>query len=110
MQPSCDPSHTLPQVPASRRPRPHEKTDYLLDTPEPRALLSRAFLGHHPIEFVYSPYISPSSEWVLSVFHGPAGLDDLESMNDIRAGEDCRHKWVPGRGLLRAECCLDMCG
>lgn len=91
LSPSCDPSHTLPQVPASRRPRPHEATDYLLDTPEPRALLQRTFLGHHPPEFVYSPYISPSSEWVLSVFHGPEqGMQDLEPISDIRAGVDTR--------------------
>ncbi|KZV76465.1 alpha/beta-hydrolase [Peniophora sp. CONT] len=91
LSPSCDPSHTLPQVPASRRPRPHENTDYLLDTPEPRALLQRTFLGHHPPEFVYSPYISPSSEWVLSVFHGTeAGMEDLETIPAIRNGEDTR--------------------
>ncbi|THH16135.1 hypothetical protein EW146_g4456 [Bondarzewia mesenterica] len=69
LSPSCDPSHTLPQVPASYRPRPHASTDYLLDTAEPRAVLQRAFLGHHPAEMVYSPYISPASDWVLSVFH-----------------------------------------
>ncbi|KAI0319304.1 hypothetical protein OF83DRAFT_1111163 [Amylostereum chailletii] len=90
LSPSCDPSHTLPQVPASRRPRPHESTDYLLDTPEPRALLQRTFLGHHPIEFVYSPYVSPSSEWVLNVFHGPQAFEDLETMENIRAGDDTR--------------------
>ncbi|KAI0261609.1 hypothetical protein BC834DRAFT_972558 [Gloeopeniophorella convolvens] len=87
LSPSCDPSHTLPQVPASRRPRPHADTDYLLDTPEPRELLSRTFLGHHPIEMVYSPYVSPASEWVLSVFHGKEGMDDLEPLgphNDTR--------------------------
>lgn len=78
-------------MPASRRPRPHEATDYLLDTPEPRALLSRAFLGHHPPEFVYSPYVSPSSEWVMSVFHGQEGLADLERLEDIRAGIDTRN-------------------
>ncbi|KAI0032882.1 alpha/beta-hydrolase [Vararia minispora EC-137] len=101
LSPSCDPSHTLPQVPASRRPRPHEETDYLLDTPEPRALLQRTFLGHHPPEFVYSPYISPSSEWVLSVFHGPAGLEDLQTVADIRQGNDTR-AWREGPGEVAA--------
>ncbi|KAI0064317.1 alpha/beta-hydrolase [Artomyces pyxidatus] len=86
LSPSCDPSHTLPQVPASRRPRPHSDTDYLLDTPEPRALMQRTFLGTHPIEMVYSPYVSPASEWVLSVFHGKDTLDDLVPL--AGAGDD----------------------
>ncbi|KAH9048409.1 alpha/beta-hydrolase [Lactarius hengduanensis] len=91
LSPSCDPSHTLPQVPASRRPRPHADTDYLLDTPEPRALLSRTFLGHHPVEMVYSPYVSPASEWVLSVFHGMTeGMVDLEPLGPHRDSRDHR--------------------
>ncbi|KAI0052157.1 alpha/beta-hydrolase [Auriscalpium vulgare] len=90
LSPSCDPSHTLPQVPASRRPRPHASTDYLLDTPEPRALMQRAFLGSHPIEMVYSPYVSPASEWVLSVFHGPEALTDLVPTERVRTGGDTR--------------------
>ncbi|KAH9060613.1 alpha/beta-hydrolase [Lactarius vividus] len=89
LSPSCDPSHTLPQVPASRRPRPHADTDYLLDTPEPRALLSRTFLGHHPVEMVYSPYVSPASEWVLSVFHGTTeGMVDLEPLGPHKDSRD----------------------
>ncbi|KAH8996365.1 alpha/beta-hydrolase [Lactarius akahatsu] len=95
LSPSCDPSHTLPQVPASRRPRPHADTDYLLDTPEPRALLSRTFLGHHPVEMVYSPYVSPASEWVLSVFHGMTeGMIDLEPLGPHRDSRDYRDEGI----------------
>ncbi|KAI9509293.1 alpha/beta-hydrolase [Russula earlei] len=94
LSPSCDPSHTLPQVPASRRPRPHADTDYLLDTPEPRALLSRTFLGHHPVEMVYSPYISPASEWVLSAFHGQEGLEDLEPFGPHEDSRDYRDECI----------------
>ncbi|KAI0301633.1 hypothetical protein B0F90DRAFT_1718843 [Multifurca ochricompacta] len=94
LSPSCDPSHTLPQVPASRRPRPHADTDYLLDTPEPRALLSRTFLGHHPIEMVYSPYVSPASEWVLSVFHGEEGMVDLEPLGPHKDSRDYRDEGI----------------
>jgi acetyl esterase/lipase len=90
----CQLAHTLPQVPASRRPRPHADTDYLLDTPEPRALLSRTFLGHHPIEMVYSPYISPASEWVLSVFHGQDGLVDLEPLGPHQDSRDYRDEGI----------------
>jgi acetyl esterase/lipase len=81
-------------VPASRRPRPHANTDYLLDTPEPRALLSRTFLGHHPIEMVYSPYISPASEWVLSVFHGKEGMLDLEPLGPHKDSRDYRDEGI----------------
>jgi len=94
LSPSCDPSHTLPQVPASRRRRPHADTDYLLDTPEPRALLSRTFLGHHPNEMVYSPYISPASEWVLSVFHGKEGMVDLEPLGAAKDSRDYRDEGI----------------
>ncbi|KAH9042532.1 Alpha/Beta hydrolase protein [Lactarius pseudohatsudake] len=112
LSPSCDPSHTLPQVPASRRPRPHADTDYLLDTPEPRALLSLTFLGHHPVEMVYSPYVSPASEWVLSVFHGMTeGMVDLEPLGPHRDSRDYRDEGIkteqygisvlpPGMGLF----------
>jgi hypothetical protein len=44
-QPSCDPSHAFPLTPSSYIPRPHAKTDYLVDNPEPRALLQKTFLG-----------------------------------------------------------------
>ena len=104
---SCHLAHTLPQVPASRRPRPHADTDYLLDTPEPRALLSRTFLGHHPIEMVYSPYISPASEWVLSVFHGNEGMVDLEPLGPHKDSRDYRDE-----GIKTYDCavnCAPMC-
>jgi acetyl esterase/lipase len=57
-------------TPAAYIPRPHEETDYLVDTPEPRALLQKTFLGHHPVEMIHSPYVSPASERVLRSFYG----------------------------------------
>jgi acetyl esterase/lipase len=65
LSPSADPSHAFPHTPSSYVPRPHADADYLVDTPEPRALLQRAFLGHHPLGTVHSPYISPASPRVL---------------------------------------------
>ncbi|KAG7090791.1 hypothetical protein E1B28_009875 [Marasmius oreades] len=48
--PSCDASHAFPSSPSYYIPRPNASTDYLTDTPEPRALLQRTFLGfkHRP--------------------------------------------------------------
>ncbi len=59
-------------------PRPNEYTDYLVDTPEPRALLQRTFLGFEGqpgpstaeeerrlMETVHSEYVSPCSPFVL---------------------------------------------
>ena len=43
--PSCDTSHAFPADPCFYVPRPNASTDYLTDTPEPRALLQRTFLG-----------------------------------------------------------------
>jgi len=70
LSPSCDPSHAFPLTPSAYIPRPHDATDYLVDTPEPRALLQRTFLGHHPMEMIHSPYVSPASERVLRGFYG----------------------------------------
>ncbi|KAI0739053.1 alpha/beta-hydrolase [Daedaleopsis nitida] len=72
LSPSCDPSHAFPETPSSYIPRPHAETDYLVDTPEPRALLQRTFLGHNPVETMHSPYVSPASSRVLSAFYGDA--------------------------------------
>ncbi|TFK89925.1 alpha/beta-hydrolase [Polyporus arcularius HHB13444] len=72
LSPSCDPSHAFPETPSSYIPRPHADTDYLVDTPEPRALLQRTFLGHNPVETMHSPYVSPASGRVLSAFYGDA--------------------------------------
>jgi hypothetical protein len=41
-------AHAFPLTPSSYVPRPHASTDYLVDTPEPRALLQRTFLGSAP--------------------------------------------------------------
>ena len=43
-----------------------------MDTPEPRALLQRTFLGHNPLETMHSPYVSPASQRVLTAFYGDA--------------------------------------
>ncbi|KAH9917645.1 alpha/beta-hydrolase [Epithele typhae] len=72
LSPSCDPSHAFPETPSSYLPRPHANTDYLVDTPEPRALLQRTFLGHNPLETMHSPYVSPASMRVLTAFYGDA--------------------------------------
>ena len=58
-------------------PRPHKSTDYLVDTPEPRALLQRVFLGHHPVEMIHSPYVSPASERVLRAFYGDETWEEI---------------------------------
>ncbi|PPQ97284.1 hypothetical protein CVT26_006677 [Gymnopilus dilepis] len=79
-QPSCDTSHALPETLSSYIPRPNANSDYLVDTPEPRALLQRTFLGfkYHSgseppdideekrlMEVVHSEYVSPCSPIVL---------------------------------------------
>ncbi|KIK69237.1 hypothetical protein GYMLUDRAFT_35306 [Collybiopsis luxurians FD-317 M1] len=56
--PSCDTSHAFPSTPSSYIPRPNEDTDYLTDTPEPRALMQRTFLG-----FKYRPGGTGWGEW-----------------------------------------------
>ncbi|KAF9564056.1 alpha/beta-hydrolase [Agrocybe pediades] len=78
LSPSCDTSHSLPETLSSYIPRPNQFTDYLVDTPEPRALLQRTFLGfkYSPekpsmeeerrlMEVVHSEYVSPCSPIVL---------------------------------------------
>jgi acetyl esterase/lipase len=56
--PSCDTSHAFPSTQSSYIPRPNENTDYLTDTPEPRALMQRTFLG-----FKYRPGGTGWGEW-----------------------------------------------
>jgi len=80
LSPSCDPSHAFPDTPSSYVPRPHESTDYLVDTPEPRALLQRTFLGHNPLETMHSPYVSPASRRVLTAFYGDAFAESVEDL------------------------------
>ncbi|KAJ3749552.1 Alpha/Beta hydrolase protein [Lentinula detonsa] len=90
--PSCDASHAFPSTDSSYIPRPHASTDYLTDTPEPRALMQRTFLGfkYRPggtgwgqwkrgrsregeieeetrslMEIIHSEYVSPASPRVL---------------------------------------------
>ena len=77
-KPSCDTTSALPATLSSYIPRPNKHTDYLVDTPEPRALLQRTFLGfkYHDgpatqeeekrlMEIVHSEYVSPCSPAVL---------------------------------------------
>ncbi|CCL98218.1 uncharacterized protein FIBRA_00212 [Fibroporia radiculosa] len=78
LSPSCDPSHAFPEAPSSYIPRPHASTDYLVDTPEPRALLQRTFLGHNSIETMHSPYVSPASGRVLRAFYGDAFAESVQ--------------------------------
>ncbi|KAF5380239.1 hypothetical protein D9757_008202 [Collybiopsis confluens] len=56
--PSCDISHAFPSTQSSYIPRPNEDTDYLTDTPEPRALMQRTFLG-----FKYRPGGTGWGQW-----------------------------------------------
>lgn len=49
-------------------------TDYISDTPEPLALLGRAFLGITQSRWcIRRTSLPPASEWVLSVFHEEEG-------------------------------------
>ncbi|PCH35403.1 alpha/beta-hydrolase [Wolfiporia cocos MD-104 SS10] len=80
LSPSCDPSHAFPETPSSYVPRPHASTDYLLDTPEPRALLQRTFLGHNPLETMHSPYVSPASARVLRAYYGDAFAASVQDL------------------------------
>ncbi|KAI0656922.1 alpha/beta-hydrolase [Cubamyces menziesii] len=80
LSPSCDPSHAFPETPSSYVPRPHADTDYLVDTPEPRALLQRTFLGHNPVETMHSPYVSPASSRVLRAFYGDAFAESVADL------------------------------
>jgi acetyl esterase/lipase len=43
---------------------------------------------------VYSPYISPASEWVLSVFHGKEGMADLEPLGPHKDSRDYRDEGI----------------
>ncbi|TFK29482.1 alpha/beta-hydrolase [Coprinopsis marcescibilis] len=78
LSPSCDTSHNLPETLSSYIPRPNQWSDYLVDNPEPRALLQRTFLGFKRqegpsspeeelrlMQIVHSEYVSPCSPIVL---------------------------------------------
>ncbi|KAJ3993497.1 Alpha/Beta hydrolase protein [Lentinula boryana] len=85
--PSCDASHAFPSTDSSYIPRPHASTDYLTDTPEPRALMQRTFLG-----FKYRPggtgwgqwkqYVSPASPRVLRRWGHIVDLYDGSRLGD----------------------------
>ncbi|KAF9011969.1 Alpha/Beta hydrolase protein [Cyathus striatus] len=78
LSPSCDTSHDLPETLSSYIPRPNAHSDYLVDNPEPRALLQRTFLGfkhqagpttpedeRRLMVIAHSEYVSPCSPVVL---------------------------------------------
>ncbi|OJT08233.1 hypothetical protein TRAPUB_870 [Trametes pubescens] len=90
LSPSCDPSHAFPDTPSSYVPRPHADTDYLVDTPEPRALLQRTFLGHNPLETMHSPYVSPASSRVLRAFYGDAFASSVADLTIAQLDDDQR--------------------
>ena len=71
-------------------PRPHANTDYLVDTPEPRALLQRTFLGHNPVETMHSPYVSPASMRVLAAFYGDAFASSVADLTIAQLDDDHR--------------------
>lgn len=58
-----------------------------MDTPEPRALLLRTFLGHHPMEMIHSPYLSPASERVLREAYGDEEFEKIASKVGVRINE-----------------------
>jgi len=87
LSPSCDPSHAFPFTTSSYIPRPHGNVDYLVDTPEPRALLLRTLLGHHPTEMIHSPYLSPASERVLREAYGNEEFEKIASKVGVRINE-----------------------
>jgi len=102
LSPSCDTSHALPETLSSYIPRPNASTDYLVDTPEPRALLQRTFLGfkYHPdvstieeeqrlMEIVHSEYVSPCSPHVLKRW-GHTVRQDLHGVHEEAYEETLR--------------------
>ncbi|KAJ3762236.1 Alpha/Beta hydrolase protein [Lentinula raphanica] len=107
--PSCDTSHAFPSSDSFYVPRPHEETDYLTDTPEPRALMQRTFLGfkYRPggtgwgqwkrgrnrdgeieeetralMEIIHSEYVSPASPRVLRRWGHIVDLYDGSRLGD----------------------------
>ncbi|KAI0764579.1 alpha/beta-hydrolase [Trametes elegans] len=108
LSPSCDPcrprfhsqykrriltffaAHAFPDTPSSYVPRPHADTDYLVDTPEPRALLQRTFLGHNPVETMHSPYVSPASSRVLRAFYGEAFASSVADLTIAQLDDNHR--------------------
>ncbi|KAM5536086.1 hypothetical protein V8D89_010185 [Ganoderma adspersum] len=94
LSPSCDPSHAFPDTPSSYIPRPHASTDYLVDTPEPRALLQRTFLGHNPLETMHSPYVSPASMRVLTAFYGDAFASSVADLTIAQLDDDDHREFL----------------
>lgn len=84
-------AHAFPDTPSSYVPRPHADTDYLVDTPEPRALLQRTFLGHNPVETMHSPYVSPASSRVLCAFYGDAFAASVSDLTIAQLDDQQRH-------------------
>ena len=120
LQPSCDPSHHLPETLSSYIPRPNEESDYLVDTIEPRALLQRTFLGFehdHPgynlkptpealaeddfhllMSILHSEYVSPCSpvvlkRWGHDVQQDPEGECESVFLKRVSFGEE-EMRWM----------------
>ncbi|KDR77252.1 hypothetical protein GALMADRAFT_246557 [Galerina marginata CBS 339.88] len=124
LSPSCDTSHSLPETLSSYIPRPNQHTDYLVDTPEPRALLQRTFLGFKQksgtpnieeerrlMEIVHSEYVSPCSpivlkRWGHELKQDPEGEHEAHFMRNVfkRLPTDLRNTRAPENlGLVAAQ-------
>ncbi|KAJ3494523.1 hypothetical protein NLJ89_g10788 [Agrocybe chaxingu] len=116
LSPSCDTSHSLPETLSSHIPRPNKDTDYLVDTPEPRALLQRTFLGftsrrnadeeRRLMEIVHSEYISPCSPIVLKRW-GHEAKQDSEGEFEERFVRDVFKRLPTDLKRTRAPSALD---
>ncbi|KAG6877488.1 hypothetical protein C0992_009856 [Termitomyces sp. T32_za158] len=106
LSPSCDISHALPENPSSYIPRPNAQTDYLTDTPEPRALLQRAFLGftrtctdksehERLMQIAHSEYVSPCSPRVVQEWSHSVSPHDV----DLCTPEDASASTLNGEDL-----------
>jgi len=106
LSPSCDPSHAFPEAPSSYVPRPHADVDYLVDTPEPRALLQRMLLGHNTLDTIHSPYLSPASLHCLKAFYGDMFAHSAEDIT-IRALDEQTLQQVRAMASVPATPTLD---
>ncbi len=84
-------AHAFPDSPSLYVPRPHGDTDYLVDTPEPRALLQRTFLGHNSVDTMHSPYVSPASHKVLRAYYGELFVANVEDLTIHTLDDDVLH-------------------
>ncbi|KAG6816852.1 hypothetical protein H0H87_002338 [Tephrocybe sp. NHM501043] len=116
LSPSCDVSHALQESLITYVPRPNAETDYLTDTPEPRELLQRTFLGFNLsrenqaeeqrlMEIAHSEYVSPCSPRVLQEWSHPTyptGFD-ATPRELVLSKQNTRNMDSPYRPLLKFE-------